>query len=80
MKIVLEVKNTPKKHDILVYNGSELEFISKDAFLNRVTMLEKDVKEKAEENKKELDKLKAQINEKLEEHHKVLQLLVKGEN
>ena len=79
MKIVLEIKNTPQKNDILVYNGSEWECVSKDQFLNRVTLLEKGRKQDNETYEKELENLKTQINKKLEEYHKVLQQLVKGD-
>lgn len=79
MKLVLEIKNKPQKNDILLYNGREWECISTSEYLNRVTLLQKAFEEREKEHKKELETLKNQLNEKLEEHHKVLQLLVKGD-
>lgn len=37
MKIVIELKNIPKKDDVLVFDGTYFECISKSKFLKSVT-------------------------------------------
>ena len=79
MKIVLELKNTPNKNDILVYNGSEWECISTNQYLSKIVVLEQEQKELKEKYENDIQTLKEKINEKLEQYHKILQLLVKEE-
>ena len=62
-----------------MYNGSEWECISSNQYLSKVVILENELKELKEKYENDIQTLKEQINEKLKEYHKILQLLVKEE-
>ena len=79
MKLVLEIKNEPQKNDILLYNGSGWESISKDLFMKAYNKRLGELSNENAQLKEEINSLKEQINQKLKEHHDVLQQLVKGE-
>ena len=76
-KIVIELKNEPQKSDIICYNGSEWECISKNQFLYQVELNKREIENKYNELKRELDDLKEKVNEKLKDYHDVIQLLTK---
>ena len=75
MKIVLDIKGTPKKHSMLIYNGNEWEIINKDQLLKDVFELQKQIAELRYES----EQLKTAINEKLKDYHNILQLITKEE-
>lgn len=79
MKIVLDVKNTPIKNDLLIFNGKEWECVSKDKVLDLLRNEVKDLQKEVLELKQENDKFKLAVNEKLKEYHNILQLLTKEE-
>ena len=76
-KILLELKNEPTKNDIICYNGSEWECISKNQFLYQVELNKKKLEELDTKLDQELNDLKEKVNQKLKEYHDVLQLLTK---
>lgn len=77
MKIVLELKNEPQKNDILCYNGSEWECISKNQFLYQVEKNKQELEKLNEDLRYEIQNLKDKLNEKLKDYHDVIQLLTK---
>ena len=90
MKIMIELKNEPKKGDIIYFNGTEFECVSKNLLLVdiRKSILSitdelNELNEKFAELKLHTDynisALKTAVNEKLKKYHKNLQNLTKGE-
>lgn len=79
MKLVLEIKNEPQKNDILLYNGSGWESISKNLFMKEYNKQLADLQAENERLSKELNSFKKGVNEKLREYHDILQQLTKGE-
>ncbi len=79
MKVVLEIKNEPQKNDILLYNGSGWESISKNLFMKEYNKKLADLQAENERLSKELNNFKKGVNEKLREYHDILQQLTKGE-
>lgn len=76
-KIVIELKNEPQKSDIICYNGSEWECISKNQFLHQVELNKQEIEKNYNELKNELAVLKEKLNQKLKDYHDVIQLLAK---
>ena len=90
MKIMIELKNEPKKGDIIYFNGTELECVSKNLLLVdiRKSILSitdelNELNEKFAELKLHTDynisALKTAVNEKLKTYHNILQTLTQGE-
>lgn len=79
MKLVLELKNEPLKNDILLYNGSGWECISKNLFMKEYNKKIADLQADNEALRKELNDFKKGANQKLKEYHDILQQLTKGE-
>lgn len=79
MKLVLELKNEPLKNDILLYNGSGWECVSKNLFMKEYNKKLADLESKNDELEKELKEFKKQVNQKLREYHNILQQLTQGE-
>lgn len=90
MKITIELKNEPKKGDIIYFNGTEFECISKNSLLvdinksilsinNELKELNakfSDLKLNTEHN---ISAFKIAVNEKLKTYHNILQTLTQGE-
>ena len=76
-KIVIELKNEPQKSDIICYNGSEWECVSRNQFLNQVELNKREIEKRYNELKSELADLKEKVNQKLKDYHDVIQLLTK---
>ena len=90
MKIMIELKNEPKKGDIIYFNGTEVECVSKNLLLVdiRKSILSitdelNELNEKFAELKLHTDynisALKTAVNEKLKTYHNILQTLTQGE-
>jgi hypothetical protein len=75
MKIVLDIKGTPKKHSMLIYNGEEWETATKEQIYKEVYELQTQVASL----RLEYDELKKAINKKLQDYHNILQLITKEE-
>lgn len=75
-KIILELKNEPKKDDILIFDGKQWVATSKDLllkpFTDNLASFEKDINNKVNSFMKGVDS-------KLEDYHNILQVLTKGE-
>lgn len=72
MKIVIDVNGNPKKDDLLIYNGTSYDVISKASLL-------KDTNSAVKSIAIDLEKFKSEVNNKLKDYHEVLQMLTKGE-
>ena len=90
MKIMIELKNEPKKGDIIYFNSTEFECVSKNLLLVdiRKSILSitdelNELNEKFAELKLHTDynisALKTAVNEKLKTYHNILQTLTQGE-
>ena len=90
MKIMIELKNEPKKGDIIYFNGTEFEYVSKNLLLvdirkaiMSITDELNELNEKFAELKLHTDynisALKTAVNEKLKTYHNILQTLTQGE-
>ena len=90
MKIMIELKNEPKKGDIIYFNGTEFECVSKNLLLvdirkaiMYITDELNELNEKFAELKLHTDynisALKTAVNEKLKTYHNILQTLTQGE-
>ena len=75
MKIVLDIKGTPIKNSMLIYNGKEWETITKEQVVNEVYELQTQIADL----RFEYDNLKKAINEKLKDYHEILQMITKEE-
>ena len=75
MKIVLDIKGTPIKNSMLIYNGKEWETITKEQVVNEVFELQTQIADL----RFEYDNLKKAINEKLKDYHEILQMITKEE-
>lgn len=75
-KIILELKNEPKKDDILIFDGKQWVATSKDLllkpFTDNLASFEKDINSK-------VDSFMKGVDSKLEDYHNILQVLTKGE-
>lgn len=76
MKIVLELKNEPKKDDILIFDGKQFVATSKDLllkpFTDNLASFEKNINSK-------IDNFMKGVDSRLENYHNILQVLTKGE-
>ena len=90
MKIMIELKNEPKKGDIIYFNGTECECVSKSLLfvdirksILSITDELNELNEKFAELKLHTDynisALKTAVNEKLKTYHNILQTLTQGE-
>ena len=81
MKIVLDLKTygAMRENDVIIFHNGQWQVVSKEIFLNEVIKENKALKKELAETKQSIIDMKAKFNEKLEEQHKVLQVLTKGE-
>lgn len=79
MKIVVDIKNEPRKNDLLIFNGNEFETITKDEILGRVDKEIIEIKKENVELKNDLKSFKEAVNTKLKEYHDILKIISKGE-
>ena len=84
MKIVLDIddKNDNRDFDVIVWNDKKKKRIveSRVKFLDNIYNELKEKQKQIDELSKTIDTLKYDINDKLEQQHKVLQTLVKENN
>lgn len=75
-KIILELKNEPKKDDILIFDGKQWVATSKDLllkpFTDNLASFEKNISST-------VIKFMEGVDSKLEDYHNILQVLTKGE-
>ena len=75
-KVILELKNEPKKDDILIFDGKQWVATSKDLllkpFTDNLASFEKNINNK-------VNSLMKGVDSKLEDYHNILQVLTKGE-
>ena len=90
MKIMIELKNEPKKGDIIYFTGTEFECVSKNLLLvdirksilsitdelNKLSEKFAELKLRTDDN---ISALKTAVNEKLKTYHNILQTLTQGE-
>lgn len=80
MKAVIEIETQNlEKGDFLVFDGNSFIPISKNAIMSEIWAKIKELENTIDTNKQEVENFKDGVNSKLEEHHKVLQILTKGE-
>lgn len=84
MKIVLDIddKNDNRDFDVIVWNDKKKKWVveSRVKFLDNIYNELKEKQRQIDELSKTIDTLKFDINDKLEQQHKVLQTLVKENN
>lgn len=84
MKIVLDIddKNDNRDFDVIVWNDKKKKWVveSRVKFLDKIYNELKEKQKQIDELSKTIDTLKFDINDKLEQQHKVLQTLVKENN
>lgn len=84
MKIVLDIddKNDNRDFDVIVWNDKKKKWVveSRVKFLDNIYNELKEKQKQIDELSKTIDTLKFDINDKLEQQHKVLQTLVKENN
>lgn len=84
MKIVLDIddKNDNRDFDVIVWNDKKKKWVveSRVKFLDNIYNELKEKQKQIDELSKTIDTLKYDINDKLEQQHKVLQTLVKENN
>lgn len=84
MKIVLDVddKIDNRDFDVIVWNDKKKKWVveSRVKFLDKIYNELKEKQKQIDELSKTIDTLKFDINDKLEQQHKVLQTLVKENN
>lgn len=84
MKIVLDIddKIDNKDFDVIVWNDKKKKWVveSRVKFLDNIYNELKEKQRQIDELSKTIDTLKFDINDKLEQQHKVLQTLVKENN
>lgn len=84
MKIVLDIddKNDNRDFDVIVWNDKKKKWVveSRVNFLDNIYNELKEKQKQIDELSKTIDTLKYDINDKLEQQHKVLQTLVKENN
>ena len=84
MKIVLDIddKNDNRDFDVIVWNDKKKKWVveSRVKFLDKIYNELKEKQKQIDELSKTIDTLKYDINDKLEQQHKVLQTLVKENN
>ena len=84
MKIVLDIddKNDNRDFDVIVWNDKKKKWDveSRVKFLDKIYNELKEKQRQIDELSKTIDTLKYDINDKLEQQHKVLQTLVKENN
>lgn len=84
MKIVLDIddKNDNRDFDVIVWNEKKEKWVveSRVKFLDTIYNELKEKQKQIDEISKTIDALKSDINDKLEQQHKVLQTLVKENN
>lgn len=84
MKIVLDIddKNDNRDFDVIVWNDKKKKWVveSRVKFLDNIYNELKEKQRQIDELSKTIDTLKYDINDKLEQQHKVLQTLVKENN
>ena len=84
MKIVLDVddKIDNRDFDVIVWNDKKKKWVveSRVKFLDNIYNELKEKQKQIDELSKTIDTLKYDINDKLEQQHKVLQTLVKENN
>jgi uncharacterized protein Yka (UPF0111/DUF47 family) len=84
MKIVLDIddKNDNRDFDVIVWNDKKKKWVveSRVKFLDNIYNELKEKQKQIDELSKTIDTLKSDINDKLEQQHKVLQTLVKENN
>ena len=84
MKIVLDIddKNDNRDFDVIVWNDKKKKWVveSRVKFLDKIYNELKEKQRQIDELSKTIDTLKYDINDKLEQQHKVLQTLVKENN
>lgn len=81
MKIVLDLKTNGaiQENDVIIFLNGKWQVVSKNIFLDETFRQNKEIKEELDQVKQSIIDMKAKFNEKLEEQHKVLQILTKEE-
>lgn len=81
MKIVLDLKTNGaiQENDVIIFLNGKWQVVSKNIFLDETFRQNKELKEELDQVKQSIIDMKAKVNEKLEEQHKVLQMLTKEE-
>lgn len=80
-RIILDIKNMPKKDDVLIFNGTEFECKNKSILTQDfVKEMEKQLNNFSKEiadMKSKLELAISEINEKLKSYHNILQVITK---
>lgn len=76
-KIMLELKNEPKKGDMLIFNGKEFECRSKDWIENDILERLKGYEKLLLTFDNKLNDMIVAVNSKLKDYHDILQVMTK---
>lgn len=79
MKTIIEIEGTPKKDDLLIFDGEKFIHIPKNVLLSEFYANLESFKQDLIKYKAEVENFKKGVNLRLKEQNDVINILVKGE-